>query len=605
MRLEGLEVDEPLPDPWEGAATAVRGELEQRGAQREQAKTRRLSFRKWAERVPETRGPLNFRDFAWQVELYGPEAAEDREQVVCKATQVGVSTQAIRWVLYHADVHQRVCLYTFPTDEELSKFSQHRIRPVLRGSEHLRARMSADAINNVGQKQIGLDGWIYFRGTQKPIDSIPADIVVFDEYDTSDQANIEASERRVTGPQSAGLIRRVGVPSVPGYGIDKLYDESDQRVWTVKCEACNRHNPMRGYEAFTANVDQDRIALVCANCQRPIDVRVGEWVAAFPDREVRGYHVPKLLIPRRQTLADLIANSKKTRPDQIETFHTHDLGEGYSPAEGRLSREAVQACVRNELRPQEALISYALTTMGIDMASARALNVVIEEEVDRASAVGRKVWVGTVEDEPGGMTAFQKLCWLMEAYNVNMAGIDNEPDGRFAKAFAARFPGRVYRCDFFTPEPGGKTEPNVWNVDDDEHFVSLWRTKTYDALFERFRMQRVLLPPLELLPEDYADQLGNLVRRSVEIVRSRRGPQGRMEKVPSGQFRVDYVKTGPEDYAQAEAYNLAAIELFWRNAGIDQARGQGPTPLVDTIEDFTPTDLTSYGQPDTYRPGFE
>jgi phage terminase large subunit GpA-like protein len=104
-----------------------------------------------------------------------------------------------------ADVQQRTVLYTFPTDEELRDFSRHRIRPVLRASEHLRGRMSADGVNNVGQKQIGFDGWLYFRGVNGgPVDSVPADIAVFDEYDTSDQANIEGSERRVTGPMSAG-----------------------------------------------------------------------------------------------------------------------------------------------------------------------------------------------------------------------------------------------------------------------------------------------------------------------------------------------------------------------------------------------------------------
>jgi hypothetical protein len=591
-RLEQLDTDEPLPDPWEGAAATVRSELEQRTGQREQVKIRRLTFRKWADRVPEPRGPLDFNRFVWQRELY--EAADDREAVYQKATQVGVSTQAIRWALYHSDVHQRVVLYTFPTDKELGDFSRQRIKPVIRASQHLRSRMSSDAVDNVGQKQIGSDGWIYFRGTNKPIDSVNADVVVFDEYDTSDQINIEASERRVTGPDSAGLIRRVGVPSIPGFGISALYDGSDQRVWTVRCGK-GHWNPMRGYEAFSQNVDQARVVLVCKDCGGQLDVRKGEWVATHPDREVRGYHIPKLIVPGAP-LSILITNSKKTRPDQVEAFHTRDLGEPYAPAEGRLSLEQVQACVRPELRLQESLISYNLTTMGVDMASARALNVVIEDAVGpEPGAPGRKVWVGTVEDTME-RTAFQQLCWLMEAYNVNMCGIDNEPDGRFSQAFAARYPGRVYRMDFFTPAPAGRTEPHVWNVDDDARFCSLWRTKVYDATFERFRMQQVLLPPLEQLPADYAKHLGNLYRRRVELPGD------------TGKARVEYVRTGPEDYAQCEAYNLAAIELYWRNAGIAAAVGQGPVPMVDQIDDYVESDLSSFGEDATagvYRPGFD
>jgi hypothetical protein len=513
------------------------------------------------------------------------------------------STGAIRQALYHADVLGRSVLYTFPTDDELMAFSRKRIRPVMRRSDHLRSRMTSDAVDNVGQKQIG-QGWISFRGLSKPVDSIDVDVLIIDEYDTSDQGSIDATEYRLSGAESADIRRRIGVPSIPGFGIDSFWEASDQRLWTVRCEACNHHNPLKGFEAFSQNVDQDAVALVCAKCRKMIDVRTGEWVATYPDRPIRGYHAPKLLVPGRRVLARVIENSKKTRPSQVEAFHQRDLGEAYAPAEGRLSLDAIRACVRPDLRPEQSLVTFGLTTMGIDMASARALNVVIEDEVDRDTQTGRKVWVGTVEDEPGGMSAFQRLCWLMETFNVNMAGIDNEPDGRFSRAFAERFRGRVYRMDFFTPQPGARAESPVWNVKDEEQFVSLHRTKTYDATFERFRLQRVLLPPLEMLPAEYPVHLGNLYRRQVEVMQTERGKAG-MRKVSTGKVRVDYVRTGDEDYAQAEAYNLAAIELFWRNEGVASIRGGGPRPLTDQIEDFVPSDLTSYDQDPDYRPGFQ
>lgn len=604
-----VEVDEPIPNAWEAAAATVRDTLEARGKQAEQVKLRRTKLRPWSEQVPEPRGPLNFHDFAFQAELYDERSADDQEQVYKKATQVGVSTQSIRWALFHADVHQRVGLYTFPTDRELQDFSRQRIKPVIRASGHLRSRMSGDAVDNVGQKQIGARGWIYFRGTNKTIDSIDADFIVFDEYDTSDQKNIEESERRVTGLQSAGLIRRVGVPSIPGFGIDALYSQSDQRAWNVRCDACNHWNPMNGYEAFLQNVDQDEMRLVCAKCRRAIDVRDGEWVPAFPDREIRGYHIPKLLIPGRRTITKIVANSLKTRPDQVQAFHTHDMGDAYAPAEGRLSLEAVQACVREGLRMQDSLQHHGLVTMGVDMASSRALNVSIEAVIDPndPNSIGRKVWVGTVEDQPGGRTAFQQLCYLMDAYGVNMACVDNSPDGRFVEAFKQRFPGRVFSVSFFEPTSKTKKVPEPWVVDLEAGHVSLWRTKSYDATFERFRMQHVLLPPLETLPWDrgkneseYAAHLGNLYRRKIETTTT--GERG--EKVKTGDVKVEYVRTGPEDYAQAEAYCLAAIELFWLIAGNTTARGNGPTPLVDQIDDFVPVDLQRASD-DDYRPGFE
>lgn len=593
-RTSAFEKPQPFISAGEAVATRMRGNLEEDGVRRQSAQTGALAFRAWSELVPEQRGPLDFVRFPHQVELYGQRAAEDREQVFQKATQIGESTRVLRLSLFHADVHQRVVLYTFPTDGELTDFSRQRIRPVIRASEHLMRRMRGDAVNNVGQKEIGPDGWLYFRGTNKPIDSIPADVVIFDEYDTSDQANIEASERRVSGPMSAGLIRRVGVPSIPGFGISSLYEDSDQRVWTVQCEACADWNPMRGFEAFSSNVDQERVELVCRACRKPIDVRAGEWVATYPDREVRGYHIPRLLIPGRRTIHDLIVNSKKTKDYQRTAFFTRDLGEPYAPVEGRLSLGQVRANERPELRMVDPFAknhSHNLRTMGVDVASVRALNVVVEEAVDAEH--GRKIWVGEIEDDPARGTAFVQLCRIIDALGINMTGIDDGPEGRFAIALAAAYPGRVYRCSFFTPGKQQKKPPEPWMVDDQAQFVSLWRTRAYDATFERFRMQRALIPPLASLPADYAEHLGNLYRRKTEQ--------------PDGSIRVDYVKTGPEDYGQAEAYNLAAIELYWRNAGLRLAAGQGPVPAAQ-LDPYATPDYDEFDEPGeepTYRGGFD
>lgn len=589
VRLDSLDVDEPIPNAWEAIANTVRGELEDRGAARSERARARRSIRDWVDLVPEERGPLDLAKYAFQIEpLYSDRAVTDREQVHLKATQIGWSTGAIRQALYHADVLGRSVLYTFPTEAELSAFSQKRIRPVIRGSEHLRSRMAADAIDNVFQKHIG-EGWIDFRGLNKPVDSVDVDVLIIDEYDTSNQANINATEYRLSGAESADLRRRIGVPSIPGFGIDSFYEASDQRAWSVRCEACNHWNRLVGLEAFTDNVDQDQAALVCSKCRRIIDVRAGEWVPAYPDRDVRGYHAPKFLVPGRRVLERVIANSKKTRPDQVEDFHRRDLGQAWAAAEGRLSLEAVRACVRPELRLEETLLTYKLVTMGIDVASARDLNFVIEESLTDDYMVGRRVSIGTIS----GTLAerLERLSQLMERFSVNMCAIDSQPDGMFSEAFAKQFPGRVYRVSFFTPAAHGRVEPPMWNVNDGEQFCSLHRTKFYDATFERFRRQHVLLPPLESIDPVYPKHLGNLYRRRTELPGE------------TGRERIDYVRTGDEDFAQCEAYCYAAIMLFRRQVGLSALNGT--VALADQL-DFEPLDLTSYGEAGSqvYRPGF-
>jgi hypothetical protein len=75
----------------------------------------------------------------------------------------------------------------------------------------------------------------------------------------------------------------------------------------------------------------------------------------------------------------------------------------------------------------------------------------------------------------------------------------------------------------------------------------------------------VLLPPLEQLPPEYPAHFGALVRR--------------VEELPNGQLRVDYVRTGADDYLYSEVYLLAALELTWRNLGLRAVQAAGPLEL--------------------------
>jgi hypothetical protein len=239
---------------------------------------------------------------------------------------------------------------------------------------------------------------------------------------------------------------------------------------------------MRGAEAFAANVDEREMAIVCRTCRKRLDVqRAGEWVPTFPDRDVRGYALPKLIVPGVR-IDQLVANSRKTRPDQRQAFHNRDLGEPYAPAEHRLSLEQVRACVREDLRLLPSLQSDRLVVLGCDVASVRALNVVIEEVLDRD--LGRRVFVGEIEDGPDG-TAFEQLCALMHRYNVTIAGIDRAPERRFSSAFANTFPGRVVMVGYFTPAVGSRGESHVSYFDEDERILTVWRTVAIDAALER------------------------------------------------------------------------------------------------------------------------
>lgn len=535
---------------------------------------RRTPFLEWAKRVPEPKsGTLDFDRFPFQVELYS-EGAYEKEMVIKKATQVGISAYLTRWVMYHADVGALVALYVFPKLAQMYDFADARVKQAILGSEYLRGRVPGAHIQNKGLRQIGL-GMVYFRGseTKTALDSVDADVLALDEYDTLTQANVPDAERRISGSEVA-LIRRVGVPSTPNWGIDKLYEESDQRRWMVKCGACKSHQHLE----FPENVDLEKKIVVCKKCQKPLDVRKGEWVAEHPDRGIRGYHIPRLVVPHTN-VESIIKASKKTNPTDRKTHFNKDLGLAYADEEGRLSDEAIAAATRAyNLYPRDGgARTDNLVTMGIDVASVRACNVRISEHFGERK---RALWLGRVD-------TFNELAELMRRFDVNMAAIDHAPDERMSREFANKFPGRVYLVAY------AQNQKQVFAVDEELRMATVRRVEAIDATYDLIRRQLNELPggrsgDTEAFPEGYKDELQGEVRE--------------VETDEFGKTTVRYKKTGPNDYTHAEVYDVVATELWHYRLGVDEELRDTFQPLDEMLE-FNRAELDS-GEDQAYDPGF-
>jgi len=305
-------------------------------------------------------------------------------------------------------------------------------------------------------------------------------------------------------------------------------------------------------------VDQKRVLRICASCTKPLDVTKGEWVAEHPDRTTRGYHVPRLIVPR-MNLQAIIDASKARKEYERQVFHNKDLGLGYASKDGRLSDAALQAAQDKGggYVMQPGYVGADLVTMGVDVASTRDLNVRISKHLDD----GRKIalHIGLVE-------SFDELSTLMDRYSVSMCCIDHLPEGKLARSFAQRHAGRVYLVAYQTsPTP---TTPDVIKVDEDARFITVRRVEAIDAMMELVRSQRNLLP-LDW-PEDYTDHMKALNRV--------------VTKDEVDRVQVTYVSTGPDDYAQAEVYDLVATEAWLIRQEVDHSQESEFASLDDKME---------------------
>lgn len=521
-------------------------------------------MRAWAALVPEREHTLSFEDFPFQEEWYSEEVADAREVRWRKSTQVGMSAYAWRWGGRRAEQFADRVIYYFPTDDDVSDFGDQRIEPSIEASEFLRRRILPHYVHHKHLKRIG-SGWLGLRGmkSKASVQSVDADALVFDEYNLLDKKNLAQAERRLSGALAAGRtprIRRLGVPTLPGYGIDALYERSDKRVWHVVCPSCEVEQPLTwesnvrwvnpgnddvmraGRDEYENREDVEHAWRVCRECEASLEpsagerfgpIHAGRWIATGQSETI-GYHVSRLVVPRTD-LRELVRNSRKTAPHELEAFYNNDLGLPYSPSEASLTPADVEAAASHGLdAPVDRYRGRFPVLMGLDVASERNLSCVIDELLPKGER--RNLWTGEPRD-------FQEVAVLMERFAVHVCVVDSLPERRQARALALAFPGRVFLASY-----DWRNDSDAFRYDGKKNLVTINRTEAIDAMMDAIRQQRKW--PLRVPPPRYVPQVCAPKRRTELDAKSK-------------PVRL-YVSTDTEgdDYAHAEVYCMVACELW-------------------------------------------
>lgn len=537
--------------------TAERAAAENVGGERPEETRVDLTMRAWSLKVPEPKfGVLNWDDFPFQLEWYSDEIANAREVVWQKSTQVGMSAYAWRWGARRSDQFGDTTIYVFPTDVHVRDFAVERVDPAIDESPYLQDRIPAEYVRQQKLKRLG-KGWLHFRGStsRAGAQSVAGDALVFDEYDELDPANLAQMERRLSGARAAGRyprIRRFGVPTVDAYGINARYQRSDRRVWMVECAACNEVQEIRweenlrwrtsatedvctpGHDVFDDLDDVVEAWRACRACEERLDVRRGNWVPQNPGAPVIGFYVCRLIVPNTD-LEEIVKNSRKTAPHDLEAFWNNDLGLPYSPAEASLTEEDVRRAASYGMEPRTSYAGPFTCTMGVDVASARNLHYRISIRAE--GNVRKAVAIGEAED-------FDEIADLIERFDPRWVVIDHMPERREARDIQAKFPGRVMLCRYDETNP----DADAVRIDEVKGIISVHRTEAIDGMMDGIRhLRNVPLKP-EFLPRNYVAQMVAMKRRTVEDAR------GRPRRV--------YVTTGTrgDDFAHAEVYDLVANE---------------------------------------------
>jgi hypothetical protein len=401
----------------------------------------------------------------------------DLQLATIKGAQIGASEINVLKTL-HGMVHGRYnqgALYLFPTRDDVGDFSKARFDPLIEQNPFIGAYVhNTNDSKNI--KRIG-KGHLYLRGaratkkvggtkkTSSQLKSISVDRVVFDEFDEMEESMIALARYRVAHSDHKELIY-LGTPTIPDYGIDKLYQNSDQRVWMVECPSCGKEASLD--LEFPASIRRrlDGTAYrCCIHCKAEVHPSKGRWDAQVPSKSdtLVGWWISQLnsLYVDPTDILDMYEDPPYGNLSEVMNS---TLGRAHIPAENRLTHADVYSCCGDDpmLNKHEGP-----TCMGVDVGT--DLHVVIAQKLTRKTMKVIKV---------GRYKSFNDLHDLARDFNVKSAVIDLFPEKRKVVEFQKNENFSVFGCNYVETRTG----QIAW--DEKDHIIKGNRTEICDMTHE-------------------------------------------------------------------------------------------------------------------------
>jgi len=445
---------------------------------------------------------------------------KSKDIVILKSAQSGITTWAfLRAVWLMIYVIDKGVLYFFPNSSDATDFSNARVKALIRLNPVIQKHCRDVA--NVGLKSIGR-GDIYFRGMNSTVamKSIPCDVICYDEVDEASPDAVTLAGDRLSH-SAHGITMSLSTPTIPSYGVDRLFQETDQHRWLIKCMACNRWNdlidnfmidPYSALRGFDGHYER-----VCL-CGERVDIDTGQWVAKYPDRNKRGYHISQLLTP--YVSGDTIIEKFKSA-QILSRFYNGVIGVGWLSVSDRLTRVDVLSCCDTDPMSQS---STASCYMGVDVGS--KLHVaILRPEGNRL----RLVYCGGEPD-------FESITKLIERFSVQTVCFDALPETHKCRDFQSA--NEAAWIAYYNASGAVVT-------DEGRRVFRLPRTEVIDSVVKRVKDKGYIFPREE--------QCDELISHLLSLARV-------LEKnEETGDSKYVWIRTGDDHLAHALVYANAAM----------------------------------------------
>ena len=422
-------------------------------------------------------------------------------------------------------------LYMMPTKTAVERLSQVSFDPIFQYNPWIMNRGDTNTtmcreINGRSIVMVGAQPKKVSGSSTKDTDnlrSIPCDMIMRDELDLMDSDMVYMSKQRLKRSRF-GYERNWSTPTFPNYGIDKMYEESDQRRWQIKCAFCGRHTCLGDTFPDCIIKKDGRWFRSCIHCHKEIFVADGKWIAEYPDRREAGFWVSGLLSP----LADLdeyMYQFNNVEGAQMSEFMRSTLGIATTEAENQLDETTVLSRCTSD---QNQMISTGETAMGVDIG--KRIHVVVG--IRTAREAYDILNVSCLND----LTELHDLALKM---NVHSCVIDSGPHDFGVLDFQRTEPYTIYLCQYSEQMPGRP------NFNSKEGIVKCNRNEWCDKVHTTFIKNRVKIPRPSVTISEYAREM----TRTAKTV---------IVNPDTGVKKTRWVKLGADHFYHSTLYFLLA-----------------------------------------------
>ena len=456
----------------------------------------------WVQKVQLGAGPFQIDGHEYQIDQLHDESPR---QVYKKGAQLG-ETEVNVLKSMHGLISGRYpqgVLYLFPTVNDVTDFSKGRFSPLLDDNPEI-----SDLVRNtdsVSVKRIR-KSMLYLRGarvtgkiegikkTSSSLKGIPVDRIAFDEVDEMDPSMIDLALERLSHSKVKEEAY-LSTPSIPDFGIDRLYNQSDARLWMIRCQRCGTETCLEiEFPCCLLELSDGRVIRVCKKCKGEIFPKDGHWLAQYPSRskDLVGWWISQL----NSAYVDpgKILKAFRNPPNRnLTEFYNSKLGMAYISADNRLTVNDVYSCCGQDVM---AMNHGGPCAMGVDIGG--LLNVLVgfkpKEKTLQVCYMAR-------------VSSFNDVHDIAQRFNVKFAVVDMEPELRKAREFQAGEPYPVFLCDYVDSVVTGP----VW--DEEKKIVKVNRTEVCDTTHDLVASSGpFVLPRRNEEVEVFAKQLCNIAK---------------------------------------------------------------------------------------------